>query len=343
MAYTLPNTILNGTTGDAGQVEANFLALLSAANNSIAADGSIGPSAAIAWNGQNLTGVGALAATTITRAGYAVWDAGNFNPGNYAALTGATFTGPVGVNTLTVGEGIIAGLASDALSLDVGTPNIGSTGAIRIRANAVTGNAIEQITNFNASTQFGYWLYNSTGLASWLGAGGIAAQGPITQNGYQVWNSNNLTAASLNTIYGYTPYNSTNPSGYISGITSAMVTGALGYTPLSGITGAMVTTALGYTPANRAGDTFTGGITVQGVVDGATPGAGTTGGLRARASASGPAIIQFTDVAVSTELATVQVTSTKITFFIRGTAVASIDNSGNIRALGNVYAAQSSV
>lgn len=33
------------------------------------------------------------------------------------------------------------------------------------------------------------------------------------------------------TALGYTPYNSTNPNGYISGITSTQVTNALGYTP----------------------------------------------------------------------------------------------------------------
>jgi hypothetical protein len=56
---------------------------------------------------------------------------------------------------------------------------------------------------------------------------------------------------------GFTPYNATNPSGYISGITSGMVTTALGFTPynstnpsgyITGITSGMVTTALGYTP-----------------------------------------------------------------------------------------------
>lgn len=54
-------------------------------------------------------------------------------------------------------------------------------------------------------------------------------------------------------------YPTTNPAGYISGITQNMVLNALGYTPynstnpsgyISGITGAMVTTALGYTPYN---------------------------------------------------------------------------------------------
>lgn len=59
---------------------------------------------------------------------------------------------------------------------------------------------------------------------------------------------------------GFTPYNATNPSGYISGITSGMVTTALGFTPynstnpsgyITGITSGDVTTALGYTPANQ--------------------------------------------------------------------------------------------
>ena len=40
-----------------------------------------------------------------------------------------------------------------------------------------------------------------------------------------------ITSANVTTALGYTPYNSTNPSGYITGITSSMVTTALGYTP----------------------------------------------------------------------------------------------------------------
>ena len=40
-----------------------------------------------------------------------------------------------------------------------------------------------------------------------------------------------ITSAMVTTALGYTPYNSSNPSGYITGITSAMVTTALGYTP----------------------------------------------------------------------------------------------------------------
>jgi hypothetical protein len=64
---------------------------------------------------------------------------------------------------------------------------------------------------------------------------------------------------SVISALGFTPYNSTNPSNYISGITSGMVTTALGFTPynstnpsgyITGITSGNVTTALGFTPYN---------------------------------------------------------------------------------------------
>lgn len=87
-----------------------------------------------------------------------------------------------------------------------------------------------------------------------------------TALGYTPYNSSNpsgyitgITSGMVTTALGYTPYNSTNPSGYISGITSGMVTAALGYTPynstnpngyITGITSTNVTTALGYTPYN---------------------------------------------------------------------------------------------
>jgi hypothetical protein len=40
-----------------------------------------------------------------------------------------------------------------------------------------------------------------------------------------------LTSGNVTTALGYTPYNATNPNGYITGITSGNVTTALGYTP----------------------------------------------------------------------------------------------------------------
>ena len=84
--------------------------------------------------------------------------------------------------------------------------------------------------------------------------------------GFTPYNSTNpngyisgITSSDVTTALGFTPYNSTNPNGYISGISSADVTDALGFTPynasnpsgyISGITSSDVTTALGFTPYN---------------------------------------------------------------------------------------------
>ena len=83
---------------------------------------------------------------------------------------------------------------------------------------------------------------------------------PLTNpNGY----ISGITSLMVTTALGYTPYNSTNPSGYItSSALSGYLTSAAAaatYYPLtnpnsyiSGITGSMVTTALGYVPYDSA-------------------------------------------------------------------------------------------
>jgi hypothetical protein len=93
-----------------------------------------------------------------------------------------------------------------------------------------------------------------------------AAQGAKADTALQSIDSAMVVAA-----LGYTPYNSTNPAGYISGITDSMVVAALGYTPydsanpegyISGITSSDVTTALGYTPYDSANpEGYISGIT----------------------------------------------------------------------------------
>jgi hypothetical protein len=92
---------------------------------------------------------------------------------------------------------------------------------------------------------------------------------------YTIWHSGNLTnnnqlsngsgyitginSGMVTGALGFTPYNSTNPNGYITGINSTMVTNALGFTPynstnpsgyITGINSTMVTNALGFTPYN---------------------------------------------------------------------------------------------
>lgn len=118
-----------------------------------------------------------------------------------------------------------------------------------------------------------------TATAPVVSSGGTApvismAAANTTTPGYLTaadWNTFNGKQAAL----GYTPYNATNPSGYISGITSANVTTALGFTPynstnpngyISSITSANVTTALGYTPYNSSNPS--GYITSSGSISG---------------------------------------------------------------------------
>jgi hypothetical protein len=94
-----------------------------------------------------------------------------------------------------------------------------------------------------------------------------------------------ITSSLVTTALGYTPYNgATNPDGYLSGITSAMVASALGYTPyngatnpnsyLTGITSGQVTAALGYTPYNGATNLsgYLSSVTLTGAVTGAGSG-----------------------------------------------------------------------
>lgn len=71
--------------------------------------------------------------------------------------------------------------------------------------------------------------YDLTADRSWSIAAGVTSfntrTGAIT-----------LSSSDVTTALGFTPYNNTNPSGYISSITSSMVTTALGYTPYNGAT-----------------------------------------------------------------------------------------------------------
>jgi hypothetical protein len=48
---------------------------------------------------------------------------------------------------------------------------------------------------------------------------------------YFVTDDAGISSADVIAALGYTPYNSSNPAGYITGITSSDVTTALGYTP----------------------------------------------------------------------------------------------------------------
>ena len=100
-----------------------------------------------------------------------------------------------------------------------------------------------------------------TAISSLSGTSGL-----LRKTGTDTWVLDNTTYLSdinstqvVNAL-GYTPYNSTNPSGFITSagsVTSSQITTALGFTPynstnpngyISSITGSQITTALGFTP-----------------------------------------------------------------------------------------------
>ena len=105
---------------------------------------------------------------------------------------------------------------------------------------------------------------------------GLTLSGNVTTNGnLTLGGTLSLTSGQITGGLGFTPYNATNPSGYISSITSANVVTALGFTPynatnpsgyISSITSANVVTALGFTPYNATNPS--GYITSSGNITG---------------------------------------------------------------------------
>lgn len=105
----------------------------------------------------------------------------------------------------------------------------------------------------------------------------------VSALGYTPYDSTNpdkfisgIDSLMVTDALGYAPYDATNPSKFISGIDSLMITDALGYVPyndtnpskfISGIDSIMVTDALGYTPYDSANpDGFITVIALEGYV-----------------------------------------------------------------------------
>lgn len=153
------------------------------------------------------------------------------------SLTGdVTGTGDTTIATTLSDTGVAAGTYS-SLTVD-------SKGRVTAATNP---GYLTAITSLLVTNALGYTPYNSTNpnnytanlgtVTSVSGTGtvsGLTLTGTVTSTGnLTLGGTLELTSAQVTTALGYTPYNDTNPSGYISGITSTMVTTALGYTPES--------------------------------------------------------------------------------------------------------------
>ena len=162
-------------------------------------------------------------------------------------------------------------LGSGNIQIDGGVTSFNTrTGAVTLGSGDVT-------------TALGYTPVNPTAVGSTIQGydadlAAIAAlagtSGILRKTAADTWALDTATyltginSSQVTTALGFTPYNATNPSGFItSAALSPYLTSALAastYQPigayLTGINSGQVTTALGFTPANKAGDTFTGAV-----------------------------------------------------------------------------------
>jgi hypothetical protein len=202
-----------------------------------------------------------LASQVLSLASATVSTSGAMSASDKAKLDGIA----AGANTGTVTS---VGISAPSAFAVANSP-VTTSGTINISA---TGSPSQYITGAGALATFltdvragiSLTTTGTSGAATYSSSTGILNI-PQYQGGVTSFNTRTgaitLTSSDVTTALTYTPYNATNPDGYITGITSSNVTTALGYTPynatnpdgyITGITSSNVTTALGFTPENAA-------------------------------------------------------------------------------------------
>jgi hypothetical protein len=166
---------------------------------------------------------------------------------SYSTLTGVfSYTQPTNVSTFTNDSGYLTGITGAQVTTALGytPPQPNGTGASGTWNISISGNAatVSSITSGQVTTALGYTPYNATNPAGYTtnvgtvtsvsGTGtvsGLTLTGSVTSSGsLTLGGTLTLTSGQVTTALGYTPYNSTNPSGYI---TSSSLSS---YLPLSG-------------------------------------------------------------------------------------------------------------
>ena len=183
---------------------------------------------------------------TVDQQGRATYAANSAVSGISVATTQLTGTFP---------SSSITGLATSATTDTTNAGNItsGTLPAARIPSTTVSAG------NYGGTTQIPVVTIDAAGRATYAANVAISGISIATSQLSGTISSAQLASGAAVTNIGFTPYNATNPSGYITGITSGNVTTALGFTPynatnpsgyITGITSGNVTTALGFTPYN---------------------------------------------------------------------------------------------
>lgn len=215
LSYVNPTTIGTQVAGSATQVQFNDGGILGGSpgftfnknNSSLAVAGTISAGQA------SFNSLSATSATTgpLTVNGAATFNnslgiGGTLDVNNTANLRGG----------LNVSVGAVFNTAG-APSVDAGTPNNGTTGGIRVRGNASTGQSIIQFTDSSGGTQWGYLsvgsdgsiLYNNNRVLTVADfAPNLAANGYVRLPGglLMQWGQYRLTTNQTSFIYDM-PYN----------------------------------------------------------------------------------------------------------------------------------------
>jgi hypothetical protein len=177
-------------------------------------------------------GYNALTQTaTVNNTGILDVDAGVGISVGYNALTQTSTVNNTGILDVDAGVGISVGY--NALTQ---TSTVNNTGILDVDAGtgiSVGYNALTQTSTINNTGI----LNVSAGTGISVGYNALTQTSTVTNSGVISFNTRTgtvtLSSSDVTTALGYTPYNSTNPSGYITGINSSMVTTALGYTPVT--------------------------------------------------------------------------------------------------------------
>lgn len=200
---------------------------------------------------------------------------GTLNTSDVAGLSTVAVSGQY---TDLLGKPVLSTVAASGLFVD-----------LLSKPTTLAGYGIsDALASATASSTYQTILVSGTSIKtvngnSVLGSGNIQIDGGVTSFNTRT-GAVTLSSGDVTTALGYTPYNSTNPSGYTSNtgtVTSVSGTGTVSGLTLTGsvttsgsltlggtlsLTSGNVTTALGFTPFSAAGGTISGNTTLNGVL-----------------------------------------------------------------------------
>jgi hypothetical protein len=198
------------------------------------------------WSGSSQLPSGVVSGSSQVLAGTTIHSGAFFN--GISVVSGSaqiSFNGITDKPTLVSGSsqityGSLSGIPSGIVS---GSSQISFGSITGVPGGLVSGSSQIDLT---ATTNY------STGIKTRLNAEGVVS------GSAQI----SLTSTQVTNGLGYTPYNSTNPSGYITGINSSAVTTALGYTPYNSTNPSGYITGISFANVSSKPTTLSGyGIT----------------------------------------------------------------------------------